>query len=74
MVERSEARTVFDSSNTGIVGSSRHGCVSFFCVVLSCVGSDLATGKSPVQGVLPNVQKQIQILNQKMPEGVIRIY
>jgi hypothetical protein len=29
----------------------------FFCVVLSCVGSDLATGRSPVQGVLPKCPK-----------------
>jgi hypothetical protein len=29
-------------------------CVYFICVVL-CVGSDLATGRSPVQGVLPSV-------------------
>jgi hypothetical protein len=27
------------------------------CVMLSCVGSGLATGRSPVQGVLPDVQK-----------------
>jgi hypothetical protein len=31
-----------------------HGCVSaYFCVVLSCVGRGLASGWSPVQGVLP---------------------
>jgi hypothetical protein len=28
-----------------------------FCVVLSCEGNGIATGWSPVQGVLPNVQK-----------------
>jgi len=27
-----------------------------FCVVLSCVGRGLASGWSPVQEVLPNVQ------------------
>jgi hypothetical protein len=33
-----------------------HGCASAcFCVVLSCVGTGLASGCSPVQGVLPNV-------------------
>jgi hypothetical protein len=32
---------------------------AFFCVVLSCVGSGLATGRSPVQGVPPDVQKYI---------------
>jgi hypothetical protein len=35
---------------------SGHGCVSaFLCVVLSCVGRGLASGRSPVQGVLPIV-------------------
>jgi len=35
-------------------------CVyTFFCIVLSCVGSGLAMDWSPVQGVLPNVQKWI---------------
>jgi hypothetical protein len=29
---------------------------AFFCVVLSCVGRRLASGWSPVQGVLPTVQ------------------
>jgi len=32
----------------------RHGCMSaFFRTVLSCVGSGLAIGRSPAQGVLP---------------------
>jgi hypothetical protein len=36
---------------------SRHGCVSaFFFVVLSCVGRGLASGRYPVQGVLPTGQ------------------
>jgi hypothetical protein len=35
-----------------------HGCVSaFFCVVLSRVDSGLASGWSPVKGVLPNVHR-----------------
>jgi len=55
------------------------GCVSaLFCFVSSCVGSGLATGWSPIQGVLSNVQKQIrfrsQILNWKRPQGLIRIH
>jgi hypothetical protein len=33
----------------------RHRCLSF-CVVLSCTGRDLASGWSPVQGVVPNVE------------------
>jgi hypothetical protein len=28
---------------------------AFFCVVLSCIGSSLATGRFPVQGILPAV-------------------
>jgi hypothetical protein len=42
----------------GFESPSRHGCVSaFFCVALSYVGRSLASGWSPVQGVLPNVQQ-----------------
>jgi hypothetical protein len=37
---------------------SGHGWVSaFLCVVLSCVGRGLASGRSPVQGVLPIVYR-----------------
>jgi hypothetical protein len=33
-------------------------CVCLFCVYVAlCVGSDLATGSSPVQGVLPTVYR-----------------
>jgi hypothetical protein len=55
---RSKAWTVFVRLNNGIVGSnSTQGmdvcvCLLYVYVVL-CVGSDLATGWSPVQGVLP---------------------
>jgi hypothetical protein len=45
--QSAEARTVFGSSNTGIVGSNptRGMDVSaFFCVMLSCVGRGLALG------------------------------
>jgi hypothetical protein len=54
---RSKARTVFVHSNAGIVGSNptqgMDVCVSLFCVcVVLCVGSGLATGWFPVQGVL----------------------
>jgi hypothetical protein len=47
-----------EADHTGIVGSNptedMYVCVSLFrvCVVL-CVGSGLATGLSPVQGLLP---------------------
>jgi hypothetical protein len=59
---RSEAWTVFARSNAGIVGSnptqSMDVCVHLFCVcVVLCVGSDLMTGWSLVQGVIPTVYR-----------------
>jgi hypothetical protein len=57
---RSKAWIVFVHSNTGIVGSNPSQvmdvCVRLFyvCAVL-CAGSGLATGWSPIQGVLPTV-------------------
>jgi hypothetical protein len=58
IAERSEASTVFGRSNVEIAGSNpARGmdiCVSLCCVVL-CVGRGLASGRSPVQGVLPIV-------------------
>jgi hypothetical protein len=55
-----KAWTVFARSDTRIVGSNptqgMDVCVRLFCVcVVLCVGSDLATGWSLVQGVLPSV-------------------
>jgi hypothetical protein len=49
-------------SNSGIVGSNpTEGmvvCVRLFCVcVVLCVGSGLATGSSPVRGLLPTVYR-----------------
>jgi hypothetical protein len=60
--ELSKAWTVFVRSNAGIVGSNptqgMDVCVSLFYVyVVLCVGSGLATGWSPVQGVLPTVYR-----------------
>jgi hypothetical protein len=43
--------------------------VRVFYVVLSCVGRDLATGCSPVQGVLPNVQKLIHKFQKSNSES-----
>jgi hypothetical protein len=55
---RSKAWTVFARSNAGIVGRGMDVCVSLFCVyVVLCVGSDLATGSSLIQGVLPTVYR-----------------
>jgi hypothetical protein len=79
---RSKARShqPLEHWDSGFESRSRHGCVSaFFCVVPFCVCSGLATGWSPVQGTLPNVQKYIhkfqsQILIRNRPEGQTRIY
>jgi hypothetical protein len=46
MAAPSKVRTVFDSSNSGIVGSNPARGIyvsAFFCVVLSCAGSGFAT-------------------------------
>jgi hypothetical protein len=62
MASRSQAYTVFARSNTGIVGSNltrgMDVCVPLCCVcVVLGVGSGLATGWSPVQGVLSTVNR-----------------
>jgi hypothetical protein len=68
---RSKARTIFVLSNTGIVGSNPNWgmdvCVHLFCVcVVLCAGSGLATGWSPVQGILPTV---CRLRNWKSGQG-----
>jgi hypothetical protein len=54
---RAKARTVFVRSNTGILGSNltqgMDVCVCVYSVLV--LGSGLATGWSPVQGVPPAV-------------------
>jgi hypothetical protein len=56
---RSEVRTVLARSNAGIVGSNpTQGIdiyVRLFCVYVVLLGSGLATGRSPVQGVILSV-------------------
>jgi hypothetical protein len=59
---RSKTWSLFAPSNAAIVGSNpTQGidvCVRLFCVCfVLCVGSGLATGWSPVQGVLPTVYR-----------------
>jgi hypothetical protein len=58
----SKAWTVFSSSKTGVVGSNPTrgmvACVRLFCAcVFLCAGRGLATGWSPVKGVLLNVYR-----------------
>jgi hypothetical protein len=62
LAARSEALTFFARSNAGIVGSNptqgMDACVRLFCVcVVLCVDSGLATGWTPVQGVLSTLYK-----------------
>jgi hypothetical protein len=64
MAAASKAWTVFALSNAGIVGSiptqGMDICLCLFCVcVVLCVGSGLATGWSPVHGVLPSAKKKM---------------
>jgi hypothetical protein len=75
---RSKAWTVFSHSNTGIVGSNStwamNVCVPLFCVcVVLCVGIGLATGSSPVQGVLPTVYRLRNWKSGHGPKGCTAI-
>jgi hypothetical protein len=56
---RSRAWTVFARSNTGIVGSNPtlKAWISVLCAFILCVGRGLATGWSPIQGVLRTVYR-----------------
>jgi hypothetical protein len=67
--------TVFARSNTGIVGSNpTRGidvCVCLFCVgTVLFVGSGLATGWSPVQGVLGNAHGLRHTKSSQVPQGL----
>jgi hypothetical protein len=55
---RSEARALIARTlDRGFESRLKYGCLSSsFCVLLSCVGRDLATGWSLAQGVLPSVE------------------
>jgi hypothetical protein len=69
---RSKAWTVFDRSNTGILGSNptqgMDVCVRLFCVcVVLCVESGITTDWSLVQGVLPTVYRTNTL--QKRPSS-----
>jgi hypothetical protein len=57
LAARSKAITAIAPSNNGIVGSNPTRGMDV-CVRLFCVGSGLATGLSPVQGVLPTMYKK----------------
>jgi hypothetical protein len=41
---------------------------AFLCIVLSCVGRGLASGRSPIQGVLPIVYR-FTSRNPSTPQG-----
>jgi hypothetical protein len=60
---RPKVWTLFAHLNTGIMGSNpTQGMIVCLCLFCDCVvlyvGSGLATGSSPVQGVLPSVKVQ----------------
>jgi hypothetical protein len=71
VAERSKTWTVFARLNTGMLGSNptwgMDVCMRLFCVcVVLCVRSGLATGWSPVQGVLPTaLKKKIKKLKKR---------
>jgi hypothetical protein len=72
---RSKAWTVFARSNTGIVGTNptrvMDVCVCLFCVcVVLCVGSGLAMGWSPVQGVLLTVYRIKKLKKRPRSQGL----
>jgi hypothetical protein len=69
---QSRAWTVFALSNAGFVGSNptrgMDVCMYLFCVcVVLCVGRDIATGWSPVQGVLPTVYRIKKLKKRPRP-------
>jgi hypothetical protein len=69
---RSKAWTVFARSNTEIVGSNltreMDVCMSLFCLcAVLCAGSGLATGWSPVRGVLPTVYRIKKLKSSQGP-------
>jgi hypothetical protein len=73
LAARSKAWTVFARSNAGIMGSNpTQGtdvyilCLFSVCIVL-CVGSGLATGWSPVQGILPTVYRVTKLTKRPRP-------
>jgi hypothetical protein len=66
---RSKAWTVLVRSIAGIVGSNPSQgmdvCVRLLCVyVVLCVANGLATGWSPIQGVLPTVIRIKKLKNR----------
>jgi hypothetical protein len=75
---RPKAWTVFARSNTGIVGSNptrgmdnTDVCVRLFYVyVVLCVGSDLATCWSSIQGVVPTVYRLREWKSDEGPQGL----
>jgi hypothetical protein len=72
---QSKTWTVFDRSNAGIVGSNTTQgmdvCVRLLCVcVVLCVGSGLATGWSPVQGILLTVYRLGDWKSGQGPQGL----
>jgi hypothetical protein len=67
---RSKASTVFPGSNTRNVGSTPTRGMDVCVRVVLCVSSGLATGWSPVQGVLPTVYGLRNWKSGRGPQGL----
>jgi hypothetical protein len=57
--------------DVGFESHSRHGCLCAFilCLCFLCVDSGLATGSSPIQGVLPTVYRIKKLKNWAKFQG-----
>jgi hypothetical protein len=76
--ERSDARTDFARSNTGVVESNpsrgMDACVCLFCVcVVLHLGCGLGPGWSPVQGVLLTVYRITKLKERRGPTKNCRV-
>jgi hypothetical protein len=63
-----EVRSVFDSSNTGALGSNSTRNLDV-CVCLFCVGRGLATGRYPAKRVLPTVYRTRKLKKRPRPKN-----
>jgi hypothetical protein len=60
-----------DRWGRGFESHSRHWCSHLFCVcAVLCVGSSLATGWSPVQGILRTVYRIMKLKNRPGPRAL----
>jgi hypothetical protein len=75
MTARSMSRTVFVRSNTGVVVSNSTRVmdvyVRLFCACVElCLGTGFATGRSPIQGVIPTVYRIKKLKKRPRSKGL----